>query len=46
MHRIIYELNNTEATFAAQSMKRLSSAEAELKKALLIKNVCLCSWLN
>ena len=33
----LYVLSNTQATFEAQFMKKLSNTEAELKKALLIK---------
>ena len=40
MMRLVYVLSNTQATFEAQFMKKLSNLDAELKKALLIKKAC------
>ena len=33
----LYVVSNTEATYEAQFMKKLSNTEAELKKELLMK---------
>ena len=38
--RYLYVLSNTEATFEAQIMKKLSNTEAQLKKTLLVKKAC------
>ena len=37
----LYVLSNTQATFEAQFMKKLSNTQAALKKALLVKKACI-----
>ena len=42
----LHLLSNTQTTFEAQFMKKLSNTEAELKKSVAYKkSVCLCKHL-